>query len=391
MTRRAARLEGMEISPILAIGARAAEMRAGGADVIDLTVGEPDFDTPDTIKSAACRAIAAGKTKYTALTGTSDLKDAIVADAARDGITSTTANVIACTGAKQVLFNAFMATLDPGDEVVIPTPAWASYVDIVRIAGGEPVMLPCDATDGFRPGPDALEAAITPRTRWVIFNSPGNPTGAVIDAGRYEALLNVVAPHKQALVLADDIYRHLVFEKRFTTPAAVRLDLADRILTANGVSKSHAMTGWRLGWGIGPEWLISAMAVVQSQSTACPSSVSQAAAIEALSDREGLEARCDAYRQRRDLVASHLLQTPGLNLQCLPEGGFYAFPSCTGAMKATGHASDIEFAAWLLEVARVATVPGSAFAAPGHIRLSLAASQDRLETAHLRISGCLSG
>ena len=388
--RTAARLDGMAVSPILAIGARAAAMRAEGRDVIALTTGESDFDTPDDVKAAARAAIARGETRYTPLAGTPALRAAIAADAARDGIVTTPANVIACAGAKQVLFNAFMATLDPGDEVVIPTPAWASYGDIVRIVGGVPVALPCAARDGFRPDPAALAAATTPRTRWVMFNSPNNPTGAVIDADRYRALLDAVAPHGGVLVLADDIYRHLVFEGAFATPAALRPDLADRILTVNGVSKSHAMTGWRLGWGVGPEWLIAAMAVVQSQSTSCPSSVSQAAALAALNGpADGLVERRAAYRRRRDLVCERIASIPGLALATPPQGAFYAFPDCREALEITGRPGDVELAAFLLEAAEVATVPGTAFDAPGHLRLSTAASDEELDRAMSRIDAAL--
>ncbi len=381
MTRRAGRLDGMAVSPILAIGARVARMRADGQDVIDLTIGEPEFDTPEPVKAAAREALARGDTKYTALTGTPALKAAVVGDAARDGIAAGPANVIACAGAKQVLFNAFMATLEPGDEVVVPTPAWASYGDIVRIAGGVPVSLPCEARDGFRPDPAALSAAIGPRTRWVMFNSPGNPTGAVIDAARCRALLDVVAPHPDVLVLADDIYRHLIFDGAFATPAALRPDLSERILTVNGVSKSHAMTGWRLGWGIGPEWLVAAMAVVQSQSTSCPSSVSQAAAVEALRTDDGLTAWRDVYRRRRDLFAARIEAIPGLTLAVVPQGAFYAFPSCEAALVARDLESDVAMADGLLTEARVAAVPGVAFEAPGHLRFSTAASEQALEAA----------
>lgn len=288
-----------------------------------------------------------------------------------------------------MLFNAFMATLDPGDEVVIPTPAWASDGDIVRIAGGVPVPLPCVAGDGFRPVPSALAAAIGPRTRWVLVNSLGNPTGPVTDADRYRALLNVISSYENLLVLADDIYRHLVLDGAFATPAALRPDLADRIRTVNGVSKSHAMTGWRLGWGIGPDWLIAAMTVVQSQSTSCPSSMSQTAAIEAPGTSDGLAERRDVCRRRRDLFVARLAAIPDPDLATSSQGALYAFPSCADPPRVTGLDDDVSLAAWPLEEARVATVPGTAFGATGHLRLSTAVFDIVLEGALDRIAETL--
>ncbi|CAH2598972.1 Aspartate aminotransferase [Rhodovastum atsumiense] len=391
--RAAARLGGIGVSEILRIGAEALRLRQAGANIIILGAGEPDFDTPDPIKEAAAQAMRAGATKYTALDGMPALKAAIAAKFRRDnGLDYTPAEISVGAGAKQVIHNALMATLDPGDEVIIPTPCWVSYLDMVRIAGGVPVTLACTEANGFRPDPAALEAAITPRTRWIILNSPGNPTGAAFTAAEYRPVLDVLLRHPQVWVIADDIYEHILYDGlAFATPAAVEPELWARTLTVNGVSKAYAMTGWRIGYGGGPAALIRAMAVVQSQSTSCPSSVSQAAALAALKGpQDGLAARRDSFQARRDLVVDALNAIPGLS--CLrPQGAFYVFPGCAGVIGATTPdgrtiASDRDFCSFLLHDAGVAVVPGSAFGLAPYFRISYATAIEELREALARIA-----
>jgi len=391
--RPAARIAGIGVSEILQIGARAAAMRKQGHDVIVLGAGEPDFDTPDAVKEAAFRAMQRGETKYTALDGSPAMKEAVREKFRRDNGLDFLANEISiAAGAKQVIFNAFMATLDPGDEVIVPTPYWTSYADIIRIAGGLPVLVACDAANGFRLTADQLERAITPATRWLMLNSPSNPTGAAYTAADYRPLLDVLLRHKQVWLLADDIYEHIVYDDfRFVTPAALEPALRDRILTVNGVSKAYAMTGWRIGYGAGPATLIGAMAVVQSQSTSNPSSVSQAAAIEALTGpQDYLVERRDDFRLRRDLVVDGLNAIDGIDCP-RPQGAFYTFASCAGMLERTTAdgrriASDRDFCAYLLDAAKVAVVPGSVFGASPFFRISYASSCAELEEALSRIA-----
>ncbi|RLP27876.1 pyridoxal phosphate-dependent aminotransferase [Mesorhizobium sp. YM1C-6-2] len=391
--RPAARIADIGVSEILEIGARAAAMRREGQDVIILGAGEPDFDTPDAVKEAAFRAMQRGETKYTALDGSPAMKEAVREKFRRDnGLDFTAAEISVASGAKQVIFNAFMATLGPGNEVIVPAPYWTSYADIIRIAGGVPVLVACDAGNGFRLTADQLERAITPATRWLMLNSPSNPTGAAYSEADYRPLLDVLSKHPHVWLLADDIYEHIVYDDfRFVTPAALEPALRDRILTVNGVSKAYAMTGWRIGYGAGPAALIKAMAVVQSQSTSNPSSVSQAAAIEALTGpQDYLAERRGDFRIRRDLVVEGLNAIDGLDCP-RPQGAFYTFASCAGMLgRATPQGrkieSDRDFCAYLLDEARVAVVPGSAFGASPFFRISYATSQQELREALARIA-----
>ncbi len=381
--RPAGRIAAIGVSEILKITGQAMAMKRRGEDVIILGAGEPDFDTPDHIKEAAARAMAAGATKYTLLDGTPELKAAIRDKFKRDnGLDFAEGQVTVSAGAKQILFNAMMATLDPGDEVIIPAPYWVTYADIVLIAGGKPVVLPCTESAGFKLTADQLERAITARTRWVLFNSPSNPTGAAYSEAAYRPLLDILLRHPQVWLMVDDIYEHIVYDGfRFVTPAALEPGLHDRILTVNGVSKAYAMTGWRIGYAAGPKELIAAMAVVQSQSTSCPSSISQAAAVAALTGPQDLLAeRRNSFQARRDFVVTALNAIPGLSCR-KPEGAFYTFASCAGLTS-----DDAAFARHLLETARVAVVPGSAFGLAPYFRISYATGMGELQEACRRIA-----
>jgi aspartate aminotransferase len=389
----APRIREIGVSEILVIGARAKELKAQGRPIIELGAGEPDFDTPDNIKNAAIAAINRGESKYTALTGTPQLKKAIQTKFARDNDLQFDVNqIIASTGAKQVLFNAFMATLQAGDEVIIPTPYWTSYADIIAICGGKPVLVPCSAENGFRLQAQDLEAAITDKTKWLLFNSPSNPTGAAYDRQAYRPILDVLLRHSQIWLLSDDIYEHIVYDDfEFVTPAQIEPKLRSRTLTVNGVSKAYAMTGWRIGYAAGPVELIKAMSVIQSQSTSCPSSISQAAAVEALTgSQEILIDRKDSFQSRRNLVVGALNAIDGINCP-LPEGAFYTFASCEGVINRktpSGETivSDRDFCRLLLEEADVSVVPGSAFGLSPFFRISYATSKAELEEALKRIA-----
>lgn len=387
------RLSSIGVSEILKISGLAAEMRRQGRDVIILGAGEPDFDTPDSVKDAAERAMRAGATKYTALDGTPELKAAIRAKFKRDnGLEFAQDEITVSAGAKQVLFNAMMATINPGDEVIIPTPFWVTYADIVAIVGGTPVLVPCSEANGFRLTADALERAITPRTRWVMLNSPSNPSGAAYSETDYRPILDVLLVHPHVWLMVDDIYEHIVYDGfRFATPAAIEPALRNRTLTVNGVSKAYAMTGWRIGYGGGPSALIRVMAVVQSQSTSCPSSVSQAAAIEALNGpQDFVRDCCRSFQERRDLVVGALNGIEGITCR-VPEGAFYTFANCAGVIgKVTPDGrtlgDDKDFAEHLLHAAGVAVVPGSAFGLSPYFRISYATSAIELEDACQRIA-----
>lgn len=391
--RPAERIEQLGVSEILAIGARAAELRASGRDIITLGAGEPDFDTPDHIKQAAWEAMQRGETKYTALTGTAALKKAIAGKFAREnGLDYRPSEIIACTGAKQVIFNAMMATLNPGDEVIIPTPYWVTYSDIVELCGGTPVLVPCAADQGFRLSAAQLRETITPRTRWLMLNSPSNPSGAAYAAEHLRPLIDVLLEAPHVWLMVDDMYEHIVYDGfRHATPAAMEPAIRPRTLTINGVSKAYAMTGWRLGYGGGPEALIKAMSVIQSQSTSAACSISQAATIAALEGpQEFLAERAEAFRARRDLVVAALEAVPGLACRT-PQGAFYAFAECGGVLgRQTPDGrrleSDREFCAWLMETADVAVVPGTAFGLPGHFRVSYATDVETLRAAMARIA-----
>jgi aspartate aminotransferase len=386
--RPASRLAAVAISEILRIAAEAAALKASGRPMLILAAGEPDFDTPEHVKEAAARAMAAGDTKYTRLDGSPALKAAVREKFRRENGLDFAEDEITCgAGAKQVAYNAFMATLDPGDEVIIPAPYWTSYADIVAVAGGTPVIVPCPEADGFLLTPAALDAAVTPRTRWLLLNSPSNPTGAAYDAAGLAALAGVLARHPHVWVMADDIYEHILYDGRaFATPAAVAPELKDRTLTINGVSKAYAMTGWRIGYGAGPKPLIRAIAAVQSQSTSCPSSISQAAAIAALNGpQDSVHAMAAAFARRRDLVVDALNAIPGLACR-RPEGAFYAFANCAGVIgrrtpDGTVLATDADFCRYLMHAANVAIVPGSCFGLGPYVRLSYAASDAELAEA----------
>lgn len=391
--RPSVRVGALGVSEILQIGARAAEMKRQGGNIIILGAGEPDFDTPEPIKAAAAQAMRRGDTKYTALDGTPALKAAIAAKFQRDnGLTYETNEITVSTGAKQVLFNALMATLDPGDEVIIPTPYWVSYLDIVQILDGVPVLVPCREENGFRLDPQDLEKAITAKTRWIILNSPSNPSGAAYSAEQYRPVLDVLLRYPQVWIMADDMYEHILYDgMTFASPAQVEPALKSRTLTVNGVSKAYAMTGWRIGYAGGPAALIKAMAVVQSQTTSCPSSISQAAALEALTgDQSVLAERCRSFQERRDMVVSGLNAIPGLTCQT-PEGAFYTFANCAGVIGKTTPdgaviTDDREFCNYLLAAVGVAVVPGSAFGLAPYFRISYATSMAELRDALARIS-----
>lgn len=391
--RPASRIAAIGVSTILEIGARANAMKRQGKPVIILGAGEPDFDTPGNVKQAAKAAIDRGETKYTALDGTPELKQAISAKFRREnGVDYAADEITVSAGAKQVLFNAFMASVDPGDEVIIPTPYWTSYSDIVEICGGVPVLIPCDAEAGFRLKAEQLERAITPKTRWLLLNSPSNPSGAAYGPADYRPLLDVLLAHPHVWLMVDDLYEHIVYDGfQFVTPVALELRLKDRALTVNGVSKAFAMTGWRIGYAGGPRALIKAMSVIQSQSTSCPSSVSQAAAVEALGGpQDFLAERRESFRRRRDLVVAALNAVGGLNCRT-PEGAFYTFAGCGGLIgrttpKGKRIEADSDFADYLLEEALVAVVPGSAFGLSPYFRISYATSEAELEEALRRIA-----
>lgn len=386
-------LSSVGVSEILKITERANALRRQGTDLLVLGAGEPDFDTPEHIKEAAIQAIRAGQTKYTVLDGSPALKEAIRRKFARENdLVFAQDEVTASAGAKQVIFNAMMATLDPGDEVIIPAPFWVTYADIVAILGGTPVVLPCREEDGFRLTAEALEAAITPRTRWVMLNSPSNPSGAAYGEEHYRPLLEVLLRHPQVWLMVDDMYEHILYDGfRFVTPAALEPRLRERTLTINGVSKAYAMTGWRLGYAGGPKALIQAMASVQSQVTSCPCSVSQAAAIAAMDGPQDIvRERCELFRERRDLVVDALNAVPGLSAR-RPEGAFYVYASCAGVLgRRTPNGevidSDTAFTRYLMDEGGVAVVPGSAFGLAPYFRVSYATSREVLEEACRRIA-----
>ena len=385
-------------SPTIAVSQKAMDLKAAGKDVIGLGAGEPDFDTPDNIKAAAIAAIEAGKTKYTPVDGIPELKQAICDKFARENdLSYSPSQVTVSTGGKQVLFNALMATLNPGDEVIIPAPYWVSYPDMVKLGGGTPVIVETTLENGFRLTPEALEAAITPNTKWFIFNSPSNPTGAGYGHNQLKALTDVLMRHPHVWVMTDDMYEHLAFDGfQFCTPAQVEPGLFERTLTTNGVSKAYAMTGWRIGYAAGPEPLIAAMRKLQSQSTTNPCSISQWATVEALNGpQDFLAERCEAFRKRRDLVVAGLNAAKGITC-AVPEGAFYVYPSiaeCIGKTSAGGTLIDTDeaFATALLEEQGVAVVFGAAFGLSPYFRVSYATSDAVLEDACTRIQAFCAG
>lgn len=392
MPQLSSALDRITPSPTLAMTARVAKLRRAGVDVIGLSAGEPDFDTPDFVKEAAIAAIRAGQTKYTDVDGTPELKAAIVAKFARDNALSYAPDQISVNvGGKHTLFNALVATLGPGDEVVIPAPYWVSYPDIVAFTGATPVVVAAGADQQYKLRPEQLDEAITPRTRWVLLNSPSNPSGAAYTAAELRALGEVVLRHPQVMVLTDDMYEHIWYaDLPFATIAQVCPDLYDRTLTVNGCSKAYAMTGWRIGYAGGPEWLIKAMAKLQSQSTSNPCSIAQAAATAALSgDQSFLAARNAEFRHRRDLVVAMLNDAPGLYCPT-PEGAFYVYPDasgCIGKQTPSGEVigNDADLIDYFLDDAGVAAVPGVAFGLSSAFRISYATSEDVLREACTRI------
>jgi aspartate aminotransferase len=385
-------LSRVKPSATIAITQMARELKAKGRDVISLSVGEPDFDTPDNVKEAGIAAIRRGETKYPPVSGIQPLREAIAAKFKRENnLDYKASQTIVGTGGKQVLFNAFMATLNPGDEVIIPAPYWVSYPEMVLLCGGTPVPAMTSISNGFKLTPEALDAAITPKTKWFLFNSPSNPSGAAYTRSELKALTDVLLRHPHVWVLPDDMYEHLVFgDFVFTTPAEVEPGLYDRTLTMNGVSKAYAMTGWRIGYAAGPEHLIKAMDMVQGQQTSGASTISQWAAVEALNGpQDFIPFARKAFEERRDLVVSMLNQASGLTCP-KPEGAFYVYPSCAELIGKTAPSgkvigSDEDFVMELLAVEGVATVHGSSFGLGPNFRVSYATSNKNLEEACARI------
>lgn len=387
-------LSRVKPSPTIAMTNLARELAAEGRDIVSLSAGEPDFDTPEHIREAGKAAIDAGHTRYTAVDGIPELKRAVADKFRREnGLEYSPQQITVGTGGKQILYNALMATLNPGDEVIIPAPYWVSYPDMVTLGGGTPVIVKGSLENGYRITPDQLESAITPKTKWVILNSPSNPTGAGYGEERMRALTDVLLRHPHVWVLADDIYEHLVYDDfRFVTPAQVEPRLIDRTLTMNGVSKAYAMTGWRIGYGAGPVELIKAMANVQSQSTSNPCSISQYAALAALTGPQDYitESRA-AFQRRRDIVVSGLNQCEGIDCPT-PQGAFYVYPSIARLIgsrtpEGTVIADDRTFAMELLNATGVAVVFGEAFGLSPHFRISYATSDEQLSDAIARIRG----
>jgi aspartate aminotransferase len=385
-------LSRIKPSATIAVTNKARELKAAGRDVIGLGAGEPDFDTPENIKEAAIKAIRDGMTKYTAVDGIPELKQAIAAKFKRENnLTYKPSQVSVGVGGKQVLYNALMATLNPGDEVIVPAPYWVSYPDMVMLAGGTPVFVDTTIATNFKMTAAALEAAITPKTKWLIFNSPSNPSGAAYSFAELKALTDVLVKHPHVWIMTDDMYEHLVYDDfKFATPAEVEPSLYDRTLTVNGVSKAYCMTGWRIGYGAGPEQLIKAMATLQSQSTSNPTSIAQYAAVEALNGPQDFIPKNNAvFKERRDLIVSMLNQANGISCPT-PEGAFYVYPSCAGTIGKTAPsgkliASDEDFVTELLDAEGVAVVQGSAFGLAPHFRISYATATSALEEAGRRI------
>ena len=386
------RLSRIKPSPTIAVSTKAAELKAAGQDVIGLGAGEPDFDTPEHIKEAARMALANGKTKYTAVDGIPELKQAIVDKFARENnIKTNVSEVTVGTGGKQILYNALMATVNPGDEVIVPAPYWVSYPDMVLLSEGVPVPVNCPQEDGFKLTPAALDAAITDKTKWLILNSPSNPTGAGYSAAELAALADVLRRHEHVMVMCDDMYEHLVYDDfKFATLVEVAPDLQPRTLTTNGVSKAYCMTGWRIGYACGPQPLIKAMAKIQSQSTSNPNSIAQYAAVAALNGPlDFMASNAVHFAQRRNLVVDALNEIDGLDC-ARPDGAFYVYPSCAGVIGATRPdgkviENDGDYVTWLLEEGGVAAVQGAAFGLEPHFRISYATSTEALRDAMARI------
>ncbi len=393
MSFLASSLSNIKASPTIAISMKAAELKAAGKDIIGLSMGEPDFDTPQNIKDAVVVALAKGDTKYTAVDGTAALKKAVAEKFKRENsLEYKPSQILVSTGAKQVIYNALVATLNAEDEVIIPAPFWVSYPDMVLLAGGKPVIVDSSAENNFKISASALAAAITPKTKWLILNSPSNPTGACYSEAELKSLAEVLLKHPHVHIMSDDIYEHLVFEGfKFFTIAQVEPKLKERTLVINGVSKAYSMTGFRIGYGAGEEKLIKAMSMIQSQSTSSPVSISQAAAVEALNGPQTyIHESKKVFEERRNMVVKMLNEIDGINCNT-PNGAFYVFPSCQGLYGRKTLAgkvieNDSDFATYLLEDALVAVVPGVAFGAPGFFRISYAASNEFLKNAMERIA-----
>ncbi|MCI5053699.1 MAG: pyridoxal phosphate-dependent aminotransferase [Pelagibacteraceae bacterium] len=385
-------LSRIKPSPTIAVTQKARELKEKGVDVISLGAGEPDFDTPDNVKEAAIRAINSGDTKYTAVDGTPKLKEAIINKFKKEnGLEFSKDQINVGAGGKQVIFNAILSTINPGDEVLIPAPYWVSYPDIVLLAGGTPKIVICDEKDEFKITSQKLKKNLNSKTKWIILNSPSNPTGSCYSKDEIDAIADILKDYPEVMVMSDDIYEHVVYDNFKFYTIAQNKNVTDRTLTINGVSKSYAMTGWRIGYAGGPKDLIKAMAKIQSQSTTNPSSISQAAAVEALSgDQSFIKDRSDAFKERRDFVVSKLNKINGI--ECLnPQGAFYVFPSCKGCIGKTHSElgeikNDTDFVSKLLESTGVAVVQGSAFGLEGFFRISYATSMTNLEKAVERIS-----
>ena len=385
-------LSRIKPSPTIAVTQKARELKEKGVDVISLGAGEPDFDTPDNVKEAAIRAINSGDTKYTSVDGTPKLKEAIINKFKKEnGLEFSKDQINVGAGGKQVIFNAILSTINPGDEVLIPAPYWVSYPDIVLLAGGTPKIVICDEKDEFKITSQKLKKNLNSKTKWIILNSPSNPTGSCYSKDEIDAIADILKDYPEVMVMSDDIYEHVVYDNFKFYTIAQNKNVTDRTLTINGVSKSYAMTGWRIGYAGGPKDLIKAMAKIQSQSTTNPSSISQAAAVEALSgDQSFIKDRSDAFKERRDFVVSKLNKINGI--ECLnPQGAFYVFPSCKGCIGKTHSElgeikNDTDFVSKLLESTGVAVVQGSAFGLEGFFRISYATSMTNLEKAVERIS-----
>ncbi len=392
MSFLAQRMSRIKPSPTIAVTTKAAEMKAAGRDVVGLSAGEPDFDTPANIQEAAIAAMRRGETRYTAVDGTPALKKAIIAKFQREnGLSYKPNQIIVGTGGKQVLYNALMATINPGDEVIIPAPYWVSYPDMVELAEGTPVIVQCSQNNGFKLRAEDLEAAITPKTKWIIFNSPSNPTGAAYSRSELKALTDVLVRHPHVWALVDDMYEHVLYDGfEFTTVAQIEPRLYERTLTLNGVSKAYCMTGWRIGYAAGPVELIKGIAAVQSQSTSNPCSISQAASVAALNGpQDFIPKHNEIFKQRRDLVVDMLNKAKGIH--CLkPEGAFYVYPSCAGTIgRKTPQGkvlkTDEDFVTYLLESEGVAVVQGTAFGLAPYFRISYATATETLKDACTRI------
>jgi len=391
MSILSASLSRIKPSPTIAVTQKARELKAQGKDVISLGSGEPDFDTPDNVKEVAIKAIQEGQTKYTAVDGTAELKDAIVKKFKRENNLTYTANQITVgAGGKQVIYNAILATVNPGEEVIIPAPYWVSYPDIVLLAGGVPKVIECDETTDFKITPSQIEENINDKTKWIILNSPSNPTGASYSSGELEKIADVLKKYPKVLIMSDDIYEHVTYDNFVFSTIAQYPEMLSRTLTVNGVSKAYAMTGWRIGYAAGPEDLIKGIAKIQSQSTTNPSSISQAAAVEALNgNQDFIKTRANAFKDRRDFVVKSLNAIDGLT--CFnPNGAFYVFPSCKGCLHKKDPQgkpinTDTDFVTSLLENTGVAVVQGSAFGLDGYFRIYYATSMDNLKKAMSKI------